>query len=370
MHYEWWAPSTLRNLVEVSTAYYADKLESLRDIFGSPRVSLDANSLCVEARRYPIVDDVIVVLPPDRYPKHLHSRLAGKKTFGGAGSDTMFAPDVQSTFGQEWEAFPEVLPEHEGEFRAYFDLIDVDSLAEARVGDLGCGSGRWSHFLRHRCRELVLVDFSEAIFVARNNLRGCGNVIFVMGDLTQVPFRANFADLVICLGVLHHLPVPALDVVRHLGRYSPRLLVYLYYALDNRPIHYKLLLRAVTAVRRVTSRMRSPRLRSFIAWAGTLVIYAPLVAVGSALRKVRMGHLVPLYEIYHGKSLERMRQDVYDRFFTRIEQRFSRQELLSLSDAFQEVRISPRLPYWHFMCVRAGVSPADESLVRTEGFLP
>jgi len=355
--------------VEGSVAYYGDKLASLRDIFGSTRVALDGDSLRVEGRRYPIVDEVIVVLAPDEYPTHLQHRLAGETTADGAGSEITFASDIQSTFGQEWEAFPEILPDHEGEFRAYFDLIDVDSLGEARVCDLGCGNGRWSHFLRHRCRELVLVDFSEAIFVARDNLRGCTNAIFVMGDLTQLPFRADFADLVICLGVLHHLPVPALDVVRDLGRYTRRLLVYLYYALDNRPIHYRLLLKGITAVRRVTSEVHSPRLRSVITWGGTLVIYSPLVAVGSALRRVGMAHLVPLHEVYHGKRLGRMRQDVYDRFFTRIEQRFSRQQLLTLLDAFQEVRISPGLPYWHFLCVRAGGSPIRKYLAPNEGLV-
>ncbi len=356
--------------VEGSAGYYGDKLASLRDIFGSSRIALEGNSLRVADRQYPIVDDVIVVLSPHEYPTHLVRRLARATAATGAGSDVTFAAGIQSTFGQEWGAFPEILPDHEAEFRAYFDLIDIDSLAQTRVCDLGCGSGRWSHFLRQRCRELVLVDFSEAIFVARDNLRDCANAIFVMGDLTRLPFSADFAGLIICLGVLHHLPVPALDVVRHLGRYSPRLLVYLYYALDNRPIHYKLLLKAVTAVRRVTSRVHSPRLRSVIAWAGTLVIYSPLVALGSALRRVGMGHLVPLYEIYHGKSVGRMRQDVYDRFFTSIEQRFSRQQLLALRDAFQEVRISAGLPYWHFLCVRAGVSSADKTLAPTEGSLP
>ena len=35
---------------------------------------------------------------------------------------------------------------------------------------------------------------------------------------------------------------------------------------------------------------------------------------------------IPLHENYAGKSLKRIQQDVYDRFFTRIEQRFSRKE--------------------------------------------
>jgi hypothetical protein len=49
-------------------------------------------------------------------------------------------------------------------------------------------------------------------------------------------------------------------------------------------------------------------------------------------------------------SLTRIRQDVYDRFFTSIEQRVSKQEILELSDTFSEIVISDEVPYWHFLC--------------------
>jgi len=45
-------------------------------------------------------------------------------------------------------------------------------------------------------REMVLLDFSEAIFVARENLRGASNALFFLGDLRRMPFRDDFADLV------------------------------------------------------------------------------------------------------------------------------------------------------------------------------
>ena len=58
----------------------------------------------------------------------------------------------------------------------------------------------------------------------------------------------------------------------------------------------------------------------------------------------------PLFDFYHAKSMKRIRQDVYDRFFTRIEQRFSRAEILTLTDSFARVSISPDIPMWHFLC--------------------
>jgi SAM-dependent methyltransferase len=347
-------------------AYYQDKLESLADIFGASSAALQDGWLHLEGRAYPIIDDVIVVLDPAHHPPGLRERLLSHRGSSTAGS-VPFSEATQRSFGAEWDAFPEVLGEHATEFRQYFDLVDLGGLRRARVADLGCGSGRWSRFLESITRELVLVDFSEAIFVARRNLRGCPGAIFVMADVTQLPFRKDFADLVVCLGVLHHLPISALEMVRRLAGYAPRALIYLYYALDNRPVHYRLLLGAVTAARRLTCRVRSPRARAGISWAGTAGLYVPLVALGSMLRCLGLGGLVPLHDTYGGKSFRRMRQDFYDRFFTSIEQRFSRRQIQELEDTFAEVRVSEGLPYWHFVCLRADAASAPLDSQRSRG---
>jgi SAM-dependent methyltransferase len=263
-----------------------------------------------------------------------------------------FAEDIQFTFGEEWKTFSEMQPEHEHVFRQYFDLVDLEGLADARVCDLGCGMGRWSWFVGQYCREIVLADFSEAIFVARRNLRDRTNAIFVMADIRQLPFAPDFADFLFCLGVLHHLPTPALREVAALRQYARRLLIYLYYALDNRPVHYRLLLSAVTPLRLALSRVRGARARAVVTTLLALGVYRPLVGLGILLRPLGLAGHVPLYDGYHGKSLEVIRQDVYDRFFTRIEQRVTRREIEALRNVFSDVRISPNFPYWHFLCSR------------------
>jgi hypothetical protein len=112
------------------------------------------------------------------------------------------------------------------------------------------------------------------------------------------------------------------------------------------------LLRLVDIARRALSRIRSPWLRNAIALSGALAIYRPLVGLGTVLRPFGLGASVPLYEVYRGKSVRRIRQDVYDRFFTRIEQRVSRAEIEELGRDFGEIRISDALPYWHFLLTR------------------
>lgn len=320
-------------------------------MFGTHDVRLSSGTLHVRDRAYPVVDDVIVLLDPAQYPPALRSRIAAGHS-SGTSKPEHFADDIQFTFGAEWESFPQILPEHRQEFDHYFDLTDTTALGGMRVCDLGCGIGRWSHFLQEKCRELVLVDFSEAIFVARKNLAGAHNALFFMGDLQVLPFRVDFADFLFCLGVLHHLPTNALDEVRALSRYSPLLLVYLYYALDNKPAAFRVLLAGVSALRGMLCRLRNPRLRSVLAWSAAIMIYKPLVVAGTVLRPVGLSRHVPLYEVYKGKSLRRIRQDAYDRFFTRIEQRFTRREIFGLCDTFSDVSVSESWPYWHFTCSR------------------
>lgn len=328
--------------------YYSDKIECLRSIFGTQAIEHEPNALRVDGRSYPIVDDVIILLEPAQYPDSLKKRLKAHQSAPSGTAD--FAGDIQFTFGEEWQKYPQIMPEHQSEFALYFDIVDIDSLKNARVCDLGCGIGRWSYFLKERCRELILIDFSEAIFVARRNLKDFNRALFFMGDLKRLPFKDNFADFLFCLGVLHHLPSPALEEARNLRRFAPRLLIYLYYSLDNRPFFHRVALGLVTGVRRCVSKVRSRFFRAFFVECAAIFIYCPLVWLGKIFQLFGRGRLIPLYDGYNGKSLKRIRQDVYDRFFTRIEQRFSRNEIMALKDSFESVLVSPNIPYWHFLC--------------------
>ena len=327
--------------------YYEDKIGSLRDLFGVQDVTVMPDGLHVGDTVYPIVRDVIILLPAERRTPFVRRQLAEEKS-----AATEPTEDIQYSFGAEWTAYPEVLPEHRRELDQYFDLVAPGELKDARVCDLGCGSGRWSALMQQTCRELVLVDLSDAIFAARHNLQAARHALFFMGDLRALPFKDDCCDFLFSLGVLHHLPTACLDEVRRLRRLAPRLLIFVYYALDNRPAYFRLLLRAVTPVRKALSRIRHPGFRKIWSLLGALLVYTPLVSLGRLLQFIRLGSYVPLYEFYGDKSLRRIEQDVYDRFFTSIEQRVTREEIFRLRDSFSDVRISAQQPYWHFVCVR------------------
>jgi SAM-dependent methyltransferase len=331
--------------------YYQNKLISLQDLFGTQDIVLEPNWLIVGAQRYPIINDVIILSPPEQYTETLKKALALTNTDNHITTNA-FAPDIQYTFGAEWQNYNQIMPEHRNEFDRYFDIVNPETLRNRRVCDLGCGNGRWSYFLKDIAREIIMVDFSDAIFTARQNLAGNNNCLFFMCDLKQLPFRNNFADFLFCLGVLHHLPTPCLEETRRLKSWAPELLIFLYYALDNRPLHFRILLKIVTVCRLIICKIRSNLLRKLIVQLGTWLIYMPLILFGRLLKPLGLSRYVPLYEAYHNKTIRRIKQDVYDRFFTRIEQRVSRADILGLKDTFSQVTVSEQFPYWHFICRR------------------
>jgi len=261
------------------------------------------------------------------------------------------AEDVRRSFSEEWGAYGTILPEHDAEFDTYMDLVDLTDLQGAIALDLGCGSGRWGLKLAPHCRAVVCIDFSDAILVARENLRGVPNAVFLRGDLTALPLADDGADFLMSLGVLHHLERPCLVVASELMRLAPSGLFYTYYALDNRPAYYRHLLRAVTALRRAFARIRSEGGRRRVSRAIAVGVYQPLVGLGEVSHRLGLTYPIPLYTTYRGKSVVRIEQDVYDRFFTSIEQRVTRQQI---SEAFTHHRltISDREPFWHFLVER------------------
>lgn len=331
--------------------YYTNKIDSLKRIFKSEMISLDDSHLRVGDVVYPIIDDVIIALDQNQYTSYLKQLLESNVSMNMYNN--FFADDIQFTFGEEWKEYNSILPEHHAEFSRYFDLINLQDYKQKTVCDLGCGNGRWSYYMADYCREIILVDFSDAIFTARKNLQEKDGCIFIMADIKQLPFRENFVDFLFCIGVLHHLPTPCLDEVCVLKKFAPELLIYLYYALDNRPWYFRYFLSIITPIRRVLSLFRNEYMRHFISVLGAYLLYLPLVQLGRLFQFIfGRGSMVPLYEGYCDKSVKRIEQDVYDRFFTRIEQRVSKVQIEDLKEIFSTVLVSPQEPYWHFVCRR------------------
>jgi SAM-dependent methyltransferase len=276
-------------------------------------------------------------------------------------------------FGAEWSRFDQAaLPDDERAqiFEQYFAVFPWDALPEGAVGfDLGCGSGRWAALVAPRVGMLHCVDASpEALDVARRNLLGHANCAFHVASVDALPFAAESMDFGYALGVLHHVPDTQAAIaaaVRPLRRGAP-LLLYLYYAFDNRPAWYRAVWRASDLLRRVIS--RSPvAVKTAVTSAIAAVVYLPLARSARLLERLGVDvERVPL-SFYRDRGFYTMRTDAFDRFATRLEQRFTAGEIEAMMRAagLDDVVVSPEAPYWCAVGRRAAepavasVSPAS-----------
>lgn len=268
---------------------------------------------------------------------------------------------VVQGFGAEWKKFDQSglsELEHRQIFDGYFRIFPWHALPkDARGFDLGCGSGRWALLVAPRVGELHCIDPSaEALDVARRRLAGMPNCRFHSTGVDNIPLGDGTMDFGYSLGVLHHVPdtQAGLDAcVRKLKAGAP-FLVYLYYALDNRPAWYRLIWRLSNLPRRVISRLpfwlKYP-LTQLIA----LLVYLPLARLAWLLEKsgLPVGNL-PLSS-YQKRSFYTMRTDALDRFGTRLEQRFSKVtiERMMQDAGLRDIRFAPEPAFWCAVGYRA-----------------
>lgn len=243
-------------------------------------------------------------------------------------------PHTVRGFGKEWTTFNRISDQNDI-FQDYFRIFPWNLVNKSSVGlDFGCGTGRWAARVAPHVRSLLVVDASpEALNVAWENLRSHANVSYA----SQLEGSFDFGY---SLGVLHHVPdtQEALnDIADHLKPGAP-FLVYLYYSFDNRPRWYRALWKLTDIARLVISRLPHP-LRLGITFLLAALVYWPLSRVSA-----------PGWPLsyYSDKSFYIMRNDAYDRFSTRLEKRFSRDQIETMlrRAGFINIRFSPLRPYW------------------------
>ena len=264
---------------------------------------------------------------------------------------------VARGFGREWSSFRQDTnhlsqAQRQAIFDDYFHIFPWHLLpAGGGVGlDVGCGTGRWSALVAPRVRHLHLLDPSaEALSVAKENLRAMNNVSYHLQSVATIPLPPKSLDFAFSLGVLHHVPDTEAAIAAIADKLKPNapFLIYLYYALDNRPIWYRLLWRVTDAARFVVSHLPHP-LRLAFSQIVAALIYWPLARVARFVsRRGRSASTLPL-SYYADKSFYVMRTDAYDRFCTRLEKRFRRSEIerMLTRAGFKNVTFSDKQPFW------------------------
>jgi SAM-dependent methyltransferase len=149
-------------------------------------------------------------------------------------------PKTVTSFGEEWSRFDQkALSEIEAKkiFDEYFSVFPWKDLPENAEGfDMGCGSGWWARWIAPRVGRLHCIDPSNALEIAKNNLINYGNVTFHRASVDEKCLPKSSQDFGYSLGVLHHVPdtQAAIQSCANLLKSGAPLLLYIYYAFDNR----------------------------------------------------------------------------------------------------------------------------------------
>jgi SAM-dependent methyltransferase len=262
--------------------------------------------------------------------------------------------DTIRGFGEEWQHFDQSAlkaDELKALFEQYFSIFPWSQLPPHAAGfDLGCGSGRWANLVAARVGTLHCIDPSEAaLSVARRNLQLRDNCVFHLASVGDIPLADDSMDFGYSLGVLHHVPDTAAGVracVRKLKPGAPFLL-YLYYALDNRPMWFRRIWQATNLGRLVISRLPFP-LRLATSAVLAAGVYYPLARTAAVLEDLGAPvDTIPL-SYYRRRPFYVMRTDALDRFGTRLEQRFTAEQIRTMMrDAgLTNIRFRDQAPFW------------------------
>jgi len=263
-------------------------------------------------------------------------------------------PSVVEAFGEEWTKFDHAdreSPDLQNLFALYFAIFPWSDLPPNAEGfDLGCGTGRWAHFVAGRVGHLHCIDASAAALdVARRNLHKHANCSFHCASVHEMPLADASADFGYSLGVLHHVPDTQEGICACARKLKPGapLLLYLYYAFDNRrPAWFRAIWRLSDLLRRAVSALPFA-VRSPLCDVIAAVLYWPLARLSKMLERLgfRVDHL-PL-SAYRNRSFYSMRTDALDRFGTRVEKRFTRRQIRSMLEAAGLERIKfSETPHW------------------------
>lgn len=262
--------------------------------------------------------------------------------------------DVVKDFGKEWTMFrnEESIKELQLIWEDYFNIFPWELLPnDGGIGaDIGCGTGRWSIPVAKKVNKLYLIDPSiNALNIAKKNLSVFNNIEYINKGVDRAMPTVEPLDFAYSLGVLHHVPdIEAAfnSISKNLKKGAP-FLIYLYHSFEDSPSWYKFLWKITDFFRTIISIMPY-KIKLLTTQSIAVLIYWPVSRFGLLMKKLGFNtDNFPLI-YYSNKPFYFMRNDSLDRFGTRLENRFSKQEIVELfrKSGFVDVKFSDRKPFW------------------------
>ncbi len=223
-------------------------------------------------------------------------------------------PKTVASFGDEWTRFDQSgMSDSEaqkvlGEYFAVFPWAQLPVNAEGF--DMGCGAGRWARWIAPRVGRLHCIDPSDAIEVARERLSALKNVEFHRAAVDAGRLPPQSMDFGYSLGVLHHVPdtAAAIQSCANLLKPGAPLLLYLYYAFDNRPWWFRALWKVSDGMRRVICRLPSGP-KNVVTDVIAATAYWPMARIARSLERLGVPVGVLPLAYYRDHSFYTMRTD-------------------------------------------------------------
>jgi SAM-dependent methyltransferase len=267
---------------------------------------------------------------------------------------------VIDSFGREWSAFDYAESETDdaldAQFSAYCKPIDLTHFnsKSSVAADFGAGSGRWtSRLLPHFSTVYALEPSDGASKVLKNKFAHEPRVKILQETVGANSIPAESLDLAMSLGVLHHIPDTGLAIrdIASKVKSGGVFLCYLYYKLEDKPVFYRGLFWTSNSLRWVISRLPYV-MRRFIARVIALLVYFPLARSAKLLES--MGVNISNFPLHHyaNMPLVMLQNDSLDRFGTRLEQRYSKEEITQMLYGagfdLATLKFSDVEPFWTF----------------------
>ena len=111
-------------------------------------------------------------------------------------------------WSSQWSEFSDYLPSYAEQLKRWLSLKEPERFfTDKRVLDAGCGNGRNSRTaLQWGAKEVFSFDvLHKTVAVAKRNLAGFKNSTVLQSSIYDIPDEIGQFDVVMCIGVVHHL---------------------------------------------------------------------------------------------------------------------------------------------------------------------
>jgi 2-polyprenyl-3-methyl-5-hydroxy-6-metoxy-1,4-benzoquinol methylase len=264
-------------------------------------------------------------------------------------------------FGDEWQRFNfldgKSNQDLDRQFEAYTSILDFDLFKndKALVVDMGAGSGRWTERMLPYFSKIIAIEPSDkAVEILKKRFHGDSRVKIEKATVKRNSVIDNSADLIISLGVLHHLPNTQEALIDCFRKIKPGgyLLCYLYYNLENKSAIYRAIFRLSNFLRTIISKLPK-RIKLLMCYLIALTIYWPMAKISKVATKFGVDNSnLPLHH-YADFPFVFLKNDALDRFGTRIENRFGKVEIEYMLEQAQfnirTLKFSESEPFYTFL---------------------